>query len=249
MQININVTGLNEVRVQLGSMAKQASFAASRALNTTAFAINDKLKAEMQATFKGGATAYTQRAFNALKSTKDKLTAEVVLRTDAPSGTGTNYTKALRHLFTGGGRNYKKIEGWLRAKRLLPTGLAIAPGDSIRLDRFGNMDRRQLTEIVTMLVARPTNMRMYRKTGAGKATKAIDYFVVLPGAKTKLHPGIYKRIETGKTSAIDCMIMYINPVSYRKFIDLEKLGNEVAAKTFQPAFDFELAKAMKSAKP
>ena len=248
MQVNINITGLNEVRAKLGSMAKQADFAASRALNTTAFAINAKLKTEMQATFKGGATAYTQRAFSVLKATKASLTAEVALRTDAPGGSGTVYSKALAHLFTGGERRYKKMEGWLRARQMLPTGLTVAPGAGMPLDRFGNMRRTTLTEMMGVLNAQRANLRVYRKTGAGKVQKAVGYFVVLPGAKAKMHPGIYKRTETGSTSALTPMVLFVDPVNYRKFIDLDKLGRDVFANTFQPAFDAELAKALAGAR-
>lgn len=248
MEVNIKITGLNDVRAQLGRLAKQANYAASKAINTTAYAINARLKTDMASTFKGGATAYTLRAFSVLKSTKDNLTAEVALRTDT-KGAGLSYNKALAHLFTGGQRKYKKIEGLLRGRKLLPSSLTIAPGDAMWLDKFGNMDRKQLSEMLTMLLARPSNMRTIRKAGRGKTPKMIDYFVVQPGAKTRLHPGIYKRIETGKTSAVDAMILFVSPVAYRKLIDLDKLGREVVAKTFQPAFDAELAKALSSAKP
>ena len=46
--ITLQIAGLDVVRAQLGSAAKQANFAASRALNTTAFAINDQLKNTQQ---------------------------------------------------------------------------------------------------------------------------------------------------------------------------------------------------------
>ncbi len=246
--INFTITGIDQVKAQLGAAAKQATFAASRALNTTAFAIRDQLKTDMAATFAGGATAYTLRAFNVEKATKASLAATVALRTDT-QGAALAYNKALGHLFTGGQRKFKKIEGALRGRRLLPSGLTIAPGNGMQLDRYGNMDRRQLTELMTMLIARPSNMRTIRKTGAGKTPKMVDYFVVQPGARSRLHPGIYKRIETGKSSAIDAMILYVNPTSYRKFIDLEKLGTKVVARTFQQAFDKELAQALASAKP
>ncbi|WP_460992098.1 hypothetical protein, partial [Staphylococcus aureus] len=59
--------------------------------------------------------------------------------------------------------------------------------------------------------------------------------------------GIYKRIETGKTSAIQAMVLYVDPANYRKFIDLDKLGREVVAKEFQPAFDKALAYALRTA--
>ena len=45
------------------------------------------------------------------------------------------------------------------------------------------------------------------------------------------------------------MVLYVDPVNYRRLIDLDKLGREVVAKEFQPAFDAELAKALASAKP
>jgi hypothetical protein len=249
MQVNIQITGLDEVRNQLGSLGKQANFAASRALNTTAYAVNDRLKRDMASTFKGGATAYTLRAFSVKKADKTTLTAEVALRTDGPGGTGTSYSKALSHLFTGGQRKYKKLEGWLRGRGLLPVGLTIAPGAGMQLDSYGNMRRATLTEMLGVIGAQRANLRVFRKTGAGKAQKAVGYFVVLPGGKTGKHPGIYKRTEAGTASTITPMVLYVDPVSYRKFIDLDKLGREVVSNTFQPAFDAELARALASARP
>jgi hypothetical protein len=127
MKIDIKISGLKEVQAQLGAQAKQAAYAASRALTTSAFAVNDRLKKEMSGTFAGGATGYTLRSFKVIKADKATLTAEVNLRTDAPDG-GTKYAKALAHLFTGGARKYKKIEGWLHGRGLMPAGLVVAPG-------------------------------------------------------------------------------------------------------------------------
>jgi hypothetical protein len=247
MQVNIQVEGLSEVRAMLGNAAKQANFAASRALNSSAYAINDRLKKDMAATFKGGATAYTLRAFSVKRADKTTLTAEVALRQDAPAG-GTSYAKALAHLFTGGNRKFKNIEGWLRGRGLLPSGLTIAPGAGMPLDKYGNMRRAALTEMLGAIGTQRQGLRIYRRTGAGKAQKATAYFVVQPGATTHLHPGIYKRIETGATSTLKPMVLYVDPTTYRKFIDLDKLGREVVAKTFQPAFDAELRRALANAK-
>ena len=247
MKVSIQITGLKEAQAQLGAQAKQATYAASRALTTTAYAINDRLKKDMASTFKGGATAYTLRAFRVTKADKATLTATVALRTDN-GGAALPYNKALGHLFTGGPRKFKKLEGWLRSKRLLPAGLTVAPGAGMPLDSYGNMRRTALTEMLGVIGTQLSNLRVFRKTGAGKAQKAVGYFVILPGDKSKKHPGIYKRIETGKTSAITPMVLYVDPANYRKFIDLEKLGNEVVAKTFQSAFDAELARAIANAK-
>lgn len=247
MNINIQVTGLKEAQAQLGAQAKQATYAASRALTTTAYAINNQIKKDMASTFKGGATAYTLRAFSVTKADKATLTATVALRTDT-QGAALAYAKALAHLFTGGPRKFKKLEGWLRAKRLLPAGLTVAPGAGMPLDSYGNMRRNVLTEMLGVIGTQLTNLQVYRKTGAGKAQKAVGYFVILPGSKGGHHPGIYKRIQTGTSSAIVPMVLYVDPANYRKFIDLDKLGREVVAQTFQPAFDAELVKALASAK-
>jgi hypothetical protein len=247
MEISIQVKGLDAVRQQLGNQAKQASYAASRALNSTAFAINARLKTDMAGTFAGGATAYTLRAFRVEQARKDNLTAAVALRTDT-AGASLPYAKALAHLFTGGQRKFKKLEGWLSSRRLMPSGMTVAPGNGMPLDRFGNMRQTALTEMLGVIGNQRTNLRVYRKTGAGKAQKAVGYFVALPGDRSGRHPGIYKRIETGTSSAISAMVLYVRPVSYRRFLDLDRIGRDVVAKTFEPAFDAELAKALASAR-
>ena len=247
MQVSIQITGLKEAQALLGAQAKQATYAASRAITTTAYAVNDRLKKDMAATFKGGATAYTLRAFRVTKADKTTLTATVALRTDT-QGAALPYNKALGHLFTGGTRSFKKLEGWLRGRRLLPAGLTIAPGAGMPLDRFGNMRQAALTEMLGVIGNQRANLQVYRRTGAGKAQKAVGYFVILPGSKGGHHPGIYKRMQTGTSSAITPMVLYVNPANYRKFIDLDKLGREVVAQKFQPAFDAELARALANAK-
>ena len=116
------------------------------------------------------------------------------------------------------------------------------------VDSYGNMRRAALTEMLGVIGAQLTNLQVYRRTGAGKAQKAVGYFVILPGSKGGHHPGIYKRMQTGTSSAITPMVLYVNPANYRKFIDLDKLGREVVAQKFQPAFDAELARALANAK-
>lgn len=241
MQMNIKIEGLDAVRKQLGNLSRQAEYAASRALNTTAYAVNTELKNTMRTTFAGGATAYTLRAFKVTPSHKTNLVASVALRTDMPEGGGTPYHQALEAMFTGGQRKYKRLEGWLRGRGLLPNGLMVAPGAKMPLDRFGNMRRRVLTEMLGVLGSNVHNLRVYRRTGRGKAQKAVGYFVALPGNKGGKHPGIYKRIETGTSSGVQPMVLFVKPVQYRQFIDLPALGQAVADKTFAPALNAQIA--------
>lgn len=245
--ITVKLEGLDAVKRAIAQNAKQAAYAASRALNTTAFAVNADLKKEMDATFKGGATAFAKRAFKVDKSTKQNLTAIVGLRTDAPEG-GTSYYKALHHLFTGGTRDWKKVEGLLRGTGLIPTGLMAVPGSACPLDSKGNIRKAALNELLGVVKANIKNLRVFRKSGAGKPQKGIGYFVVLPGDKAKLHPGIWRRIETGSSSTVKPMIMYVRPGKWKRFIDLETIGKRTVARFFEQSFNTEFAAAMRSAR-
>lgn len=245
--LNIQVTGLEEVKRSLGAMGRQVNFAASQALNTTAFEANKRIKDDMQRVFKGGATPYTLRAFKVDKASKANLTAVVGLRNDSPEG-GTPYTKALRHLFTSGTRDWKKLEGYLRGRGLMPEGLMAVPGRDCPLDGRGNMRRAALREMLGGLGAGSGGMRVYRKTGGGKAVKAVGYFVAMPGNKSRLHPGIYKRVEQGGSSGLSPMVMFVRRGNWRQFVDLQKIGNDTVRSTFGPAFQQALDNAIRTAR-
>lgn len=247
MQISFKVTGLDEVKRQLGSLAKQVPFAASRALNNTAFAVKAGVKREMQSVFKGGPSPFAERAFKVELSNKNNLVASVALRDDAPRG-GTPYSKALHHLFKGGARDWKRVEGYLRSVDLIPPGLMVVPGAGCPLDKRGNITRAAWSEVLGVIKSNIKNLRVYRKSGAGKSIKAIGYFVVKPGDNTKLKPGIYKRIQTGATSGIDPMIMFVKRGTWRRFIDIEAVGKAIVLKTFAAEFEKEIANAIRTAK-
>ena len=245
--IRIEVQGIKSTIATLSGQGKQVIYAASRTLNTMAFGINADIKTEMNARFKGGATAFTLRAFRIDKASKEKLTAIVALRDDAPDG-GSSYEKALHHLFTGGTRDWKKIEGLLRGIGLIPDGLMIVPGAACPLDSRGNMRKAALNEMLGVIKSNVRNIRVFRRTGAGKQQKGVGYFVVMPGDKTNLHIGIWKRIEVGASSTIKPIIMYVHQGKWSKFIDLDHIGNNFVARRWQPVFELELADAMRTAR-
>jgi hypothetical protein len=245
--IKVEIKGLDKTLAHIAGMQKQVKFAASKALNTVAFAANAEIKTEMQRVFKGGATPYTLRAFRVDKAARGSLTAIVRLRDDAPEG-GTTYTKSLRHLFTGGTRQWKKVEGLLRGMRAIPDGMMAVPGSAARLDRRGNMYLMDLREIFGVLKSSIRNTRIFRHTGRGKREKNVGYFVVPLGAATKLHPGIWKRIETGSSSVVLPMIMYVQRGQWRQFIDLKKIGQQVVDRKWQAEFAKEFDAAMRTAR-
>lgn len=249
--IKVEIKGLDATLANLSGMGKQVRFAASCALNNVAFKASAEIKDEMKRTFAGGVTPWVQRAFRVEKSTRANLTAIVALREDQ------NYTKTLRHLFSGGTRQWKQVEGWLRARSLIPAGMMAVPGDAIALDARGNIRKSRLDEMLGILGSNVRNLRILyeRDNGQNKKTKEIGFFIVMPGsiASRHLHPGIWRRIEQGGSggsyrSAVQPYIMYVRRGRWRQFISLQQIGERVARKHWQTEFNRELAAAMASAK-
>lgn len=234
----------------MAAAEKQARFAASKALNSTAFAVNAKIKDELQSRVQGGATPYTLRAFKVEKATRQELVASVALRTDAAGGGGgTPYDQALGHLFTGGVRRWKRVEGYLRAMGVLPAGLMAVPGKFCPLDARGNIPRAVFRVITADLTQAGPSRRT--RTGARQAAKgagATAHFVAQPGNPSGIAAGIYRRTLTTDGWKLQPVILFVQPGTWDRMVDLEKLAGEVVGKTFGPEFVKEFANAMATAR-
>lgn len=257
--ITVKIEGMQATMANLAGLQKQVRYAASRALNNVAFKANAEIKDEMRSTFQGGVTPWVQRAFRVDRATRESLTAVVALRDDQ------NYSKALRHLFTSGTRQWKLLEGWLRARQLIPTGMMAVPGDAIALDARGNIRKAQLDEMLGVLGSKVRNLRIFYWRGgvAGKksvyqtSSKELGFFVVMPGstAARHLHPGVWRRIEQARDrgkgmyrSHVQPYVMYVRRGRWRQFINLHQIGSRTVAKHWRAEFDAELTKALANAK-
>jgi hypothetical protein len=231
------VTGLDEVKRQLGSLAKQVPFAASRALNNTAFAVKAGVQAVRCKAFSKVGLLLLPKGHSRWSCRIKTIWLRRLRCVTMRHGVGTPYSKALHHLFKGGARDWKRVEGYLRSVDLIPPGLMVVPGAGCPLDKRGNITRAAWSEVLGVIKSNIKNLRVYRKSGAGKSIKAIGYFVVKPGDNNKLKPGIYKRIQTGATSGIDPMIMFVKRGTWRRFIDIEAVGKAIVLKTFAAEFE------------
>lgn len=243
--ISVKIDGLDAVQASLAGLGKQVRFAGAKALTQTAYVAREDLKKELAGKIQGGAAPYTLRAFNVEFATRDTLTARVYLREDGPPG-GTPYTKAIGHLFTGGNRRWKRLEGWLRGKNIIPAGHMIAPGAAAPLDGRGNFRAPALKEMLTVLASETRNLQVMR--GTAKQRKAIGFFVARPGDKSGLPPGIWRRIVTGKSSTVEPWINFVKPTRYDQKFDLKKTGERTVDRVFQANFDRALADALRTAR-
>jgi hypothetical protein len=116
------------------------------------------------------------------------------------------------------------------------------------VDAYGNPKAAAVGE---MLGAMHRGMAVYskqRKVSKGKleATR-LSFFVVMPGASSSLAPGIWRRAERTASKAVQAMLIFVKPTTYRKRFDLEAIGRE-KIKDMGPTFFAEFNKAMASAK-
>lgn len=193
--ITVRFDGLKEYNDMLTNAGKQAPFACMRALNDLAFKIK---KAEVDTIKRTFPTAKPQTIKNVFvkQATKKFLSATIFF--DQIYG-GAGIDEYMIANIIGGRRAMKPSE-----KRL---GHYYVPGFGAKLDKYGNMQAGQVTQILSRLgrfgdVAgyemNDTANARKRRYGASKVT---EYFMISK-QRGGLKPGVYQRTEkrNGRTS-------------------------------------------------
>lgn len=265
IKVDVRVEGMDAALASLAGQQKQVRYAASRAINNLAFGINAGLKEEMRNTFRGGATPYTLSAFKVTKSSRDNLTASVELRSDS-GGKARSYDVTLRHLFLGGTRTWKGMEGAFRRIGVLPPGYMIVPGDACPLDGYGNPPKSLIVQLISYFnafgeVGFKANMTDKRRSSLAKAGRSasgyktingVAYFVsrgpgLWYGRQQHLPPGIWSKSGTHGAN-VKPVFMFVRTGRWRRFIDLQRIAEHVVGKRWQKEFERELEMAMRSAR-
>ena len=179
-------------------------YAAATALTRTASALaKTVLPAEMQRVF-DRPNRYTLGSLRAIGARRDKLTAAVWVKDDAPNN-GTRPEDYLLPNVASGPRNEKRFERAMRYAGLLPSGWRAVPGQGAPLDAFGNLRRGEIQRILT--ATRTAFDPAQRKTASARSqknAKNAPYFGVTPTvgrfvggeyreSRSRLTPGVYRR--------------------------------------------------------
>lgn len=215
---------IKQTLAMLAGAQKQVTYAAAVALTRTAKRVEQELRKDLSTL---DATKYTKESTFIAPAKPAKLEAIVGIKDKKP-GRGSSPAQILKEHFTGGVRGNKPMEKALMAMGVLPNGMRVTVGPGMKLDRFGNPNRAEVTQLLNSL---RTRMQVFK--GRGKNARAIGYFVILPGAKSHLPPGIYQRIGR---DAIKLMLNYINAATYRKRFDLARSARPVVDRHFQAEF-------------
>lgn len=230
---------LNRLERQLTALGReQLPFATSVALNRTAFAVVKAEQKQMQADF-ASPTPFTLRSLQYVKATKTNLTAIVQPRSASAD-------RVLSEQVAGTpARAPKNYERAMRSAGVLPEGKVVVPGSGAKIDRYGNLDRTELTAILAMLGVLSAQAKLTRTQRRAVANEAATYFLSTKTGRTAhLAAGIWRK--TGRR--ISPILLFVSRATYRaRYRWLEAAETEVA-RTFPMEFDAALQKAMESAR-
>lgn len=254
--ITFNVTGLKQTISNITAMGKQARYAASRALNTAAFAAMREGQRQIEGAL-DKPTRWTLKSWYVRKKADKTSLVAAVGWSDYlvnKSFKGPDYY--LAHHFSGGRRKLKRFEERLIAAGLMPSGYQTAIGKAAQemgmIDGNGNMKGSVLVAILSGLQALGgdvnQNARGRGRLSANKSAAKQVYWSGKPGPNTP--NGIWALDEKykGGRGRLRPVLIYVKPGNYRKRLDLERIANAVVVKTFNAEFDKELANAMRTAR-
>ena len=208
---------------------KQLPFITSVALNEAAFAGREDLKAEMQRVF-DRPRPYTLKSTYVDKATKARLEAAVFFK---DMGRGVQAGKYLQAQVWGGERRNKRFEAALRSRGILGSEEFAVPARDYPRDAGGDIRASVITKILSQLgafaevgyVANATNRSRQRKA------KRSTFFA---SRAPHMAPGIYER--TGPRD-INAVFIFVDGATYRLRLEMERVLQTSADRTFGPAFE------------
>jgi hypothetical protein len=154
---------------------------------------------------------------------------------------GMNET--LGHLFEGGQRRRKAIEGWLQRAGYISAGEYVVPGEGARIDSYGNMSRGQVQQILSQLRAGPDSSayatRSLRSKRAQRAAKLMFW-----SRGGRLPRGVWARDGVG----LKPILIVVGRAGYYRRINLERITRRVVGVEYQKRFAAEYAKALRTAR-
>lgn len=208
---------------------KQLPFITSVALNKAAFAGRDDLRTEMERVF-DRPRRYTLNSTYVDKAAKERLEAAVFFK---DMGRGVPAGKYLQAQVWGGERRNKRFEAALRSRGILGSDEFAVPARDYPRDATGDIRASVITKILSQLgafsevgyVANATNRS--RKRSARRST----FFA---SRASQMAPGIYER--TGPRD-INAVFIFVGRATYTRRLEMERVLQASAARTFGPAFE------------
>lgn len=213
-------------------------FATALALTRTAQKVKRRLEDVMRSVF-DRPTSFTINSLRVIPATKARLTAIVKFKDD---GIRSRVEEYLSPQIFGGKRKFKRFEGALNAKGVIPKGMIAVPGAGAKLDANGNMSRGQIVQILSALGAAESTAGYSANRTANsikrRKGKLIQIFVGRPG-NGHAPLGVWQR----KGRQVTPLLIFVRAPSYTKRFPFYEAGIEEARRIFPD----ELRQALRQA--
>lgn len=218
-----DVTGLDEAIESLDRLGKSAPVALADAINHTSNQSRIALRSEMQSVF-ATPTPFTLNAI-AVQPAKPAGDPEgAVFVKDKKQGANAPEDWFAPQVF-GGERQLKASERTLRALGVLPAGMFTVPTKGARLDKYGNMSRGHIRQLLTSI----------RKTVAGARKE--PFFVARKGDKAI---GIAERVGSG----VQLVLVFTREPQYVQRLDYSAVVERVADQNIEDNLNLAITKAL-----
>lgn len=257
MAFKVEARGFRELLHDLTEIEQRAlPYATAAALTRTVVQIRSELTDEMRIVF-DRPTPYTLRAFEYVAANKDKLYADVFVRSDetkptreprAPVGGRADPASVwLVPQIYGGERQLKRSERQLRRSGILQSGKYLAAGKGAKLDRYGNISRGDMTKAMSGI--RAFTIAGYSMNASGnkrseKKGNARSFFVM---QRKGIPIGIAQRTSE-RAGGLSILMAFVSKPNYEKRLKFYELCNKVAEQRYPLEFSKALADISKKFK-
>lgn len=220
----------------------QPAAALADALNHTANQARIALRAEISSVF-DRPTPFTLNAMRVLYAKPKTLDAAVFVK-DEKDGASKGFAPEdwFKPQVEGGPRSSKRSEDMLRTAGILPSGMFVVPGKGARLDRYGNLSRGHMNQILSGLKAaedrsgasaNATGSKRSRRKGHGAA------FFVMRDRSGKAF-GVGER--RGKSLSV--VLAFVSQPQYTQRLDFYAVVDKVADDNLETNIDLAVTKLL-----
>lgn len=196
-------------------------------------------------------TPYTLDSVYIKPSTKHNLVAEIGLKDD--SFKGIPASKFLFPQIEGGTRSQKRFERALISNGIMPKGFVAIAGGGVELDRYGNIPRKLIIELLAYFRAFPemgykANMTAKRRTNlfSGSLKKRGYRYFAIGLNHSHLAPGIYKTWRGSRE--LLCMVQFVSQANYQKRFRFLEVGQQAIDETWQDNLQAAINQAIRTAR-
>lgn len=239
------IDGLSEAIAAMESLAGDKPAAAlADALNHTANQARIALRAEISSVF-DRPTPFTLNAVRVLHARPKTLDAAVFVK-DEKDGASKGFAPEdwFRPQVEGGPRTAKRSEDMLRNAGILPSGMFVVPGKGARLDRYGNLSRGHMNQILSGLMAAEdrsgASANATRSKRSMRKGHALAFFIMRD--KSGKATGIGER--RGKSMAV--VLAFIRQPQYTQRLDFYAVVDKVADDNLEKNIDLAVTKLLEA---